>query len=352
MMSRQDINAGDNSTNVQGKEVTINHYNGLTYSDAREIAMNVYKSNFLQLADEASQTAKARAEELIDKFLKDLEQKNPNGLIQMNDPDIQFGIFNAQKAYARSGNKDLADILVDILVERSKIKEESLVQIVLNESLEVAPKLTSNQLDILSLVFLLRYSKRLSLRNIQDFAIYLITDAFPLIDKIITDKNSEFQHLEYTGCGSITVVENKIENLFLANYPGLFSKGFEKEAFETIVNSTNIKLSKSVLIPCLNNATLYQFNALNNETLQEISLNAGADISLAEKFNEFQKSTLFSPEEVIEFLNKQYPSLEQLTKIWNNSTLKKMTLTSVGISISIANLKRKTPNQYDLSIWI
>jgi hypothetical protein len=41
-----------------------------------------------------------------------------------------------------------------------------------------------------------------------------------------------------------------------------------------------------------------------------------------------------------------------LFDIWNNSEMKHMTLTSVGIAIAQANFRRKTGKTIDLSIWI
>lgn len=51
-------------------------------------------------------------------------------------------LFSAQKEHARIGDEDLGDLLVQLLVDRTKVRDRNLVQIALNESLEVAPKLT------------------------------------------------------------------------------------------------------------------------------------------------------------------------------------------------------------------
>jgi hypothetical protein len=59
---------------------------------------------------------------------------------------MQYAVFTAQREFARSGDDQLGDILVDILVDRTKEPDRSLLQIVLNESLNVAPKLTADQL--------------------------------------------------------------------------------------------------------------------------------------------------------------------------------------------------------------
>jgi hypothetical protein len=67
--------------------------------------------------------------------------------------------------------------------------------------------------------------------------------------------------------------------------------------------------------------------------------------------------TLFSMKrmsdaEVKDFLLKQRPQLSELFDIWDNSPMKYMTLTSVGIAIGHANIQRKAGMKFDLTIWI
>ena len=40
--------SGDSSTNLQGQSIVVSQ--GISYSDAKEIALDVYKANFLKLS--------------------------------------------------------------------------------------------------------------------------------------------------------------------------------------------------------------------------------------------------------------------------------------------------------------
>ncbi len=64
--SNQNQGAGDNSTNLQGQSITIN--NGISYSDAKQIALDVFELNFPKLLAEASTIATERAEVVTEKF--------------------------------------------------------------------------------------------------------------------------------------------------------------------------------------------------------------------------------------------------------------------------------------------
>ncbi len=46
------------------------------------------------------------------------------------------------------------------------------------------------------------------------------------------------------------------------------------------------------------------------------------------------------------------PYMENVFDVWNNSLLKNMSLTSVGITIGHANIKRFVGEFSNLSIWI
>src|SRR5207244_8541795 len=127
-------------------------------AEVRQIALDVFRGNYLSLAGEAVRVARGRAEEVTDAFLRKLQEQNPGGVRQAAEPDFQHAVYTVQKEYARCGDKELGDLLVDLLVDRTKESSRSILQIVLNESLSVAPKLTQAQLAALSLVFLFLYT--------------------------------------------------------------------------------------------------------------------------------------------------------------------------------------------------
>ena len=66
---------GEKSTNLQGQNVNI--YNGISYSDAKEIFKDLFRANFLELKHEAADIAQTRAEEITGKFLDKLNSKSP-----------------------------------------------------------------------------------------------------------------------------------------------------------------------------------------------------------------------------------------------------------------------------------
>jgi hypothetical protein len=218
-MERQEQKAGDNSINAQIKTLTINQ--GATISEVRELALDVFKANFFELQGFAKEIARQRAEEITEKYLKELEINYRDGLNQSQDPDFQYALFTVQKEYARCGDSELGDLLVDLLVDRTKQSSRSILQIVLNESLLVAPKLTADQIACLSLIFCCRYTKHNSINSLPSFWTYLDTYIKPFWE-IINNKDSCYQHLEYSGTGAINVNEINLETFFFNPMGGFF----------------------------------------------------------------------------------------------------------------------------------
>lgn len=232
MLNGQTIDSGDNSTNIQGKEVTVNNY-GVSYSDAKDIAMSVFKSNFYDLGEKVEKIIQERAEKIIDDYLERLSSKNPEYINNTQDPDIRYVIYEAQKNYARRNDRFIEKLLVNTLVERTIYKGDSIKELVLNEALSIIPKLTSKQIDILSLIFFVRYVG-------GNHPSYFVIDIIDRIRKNINiDEHDNFyQHLEYTSC-----IARSIDKVDFNN--AMVKKSIEMIDLEktTVIIDNNSKLS-------------------------------------------------------------------------------------------------------------
>lgn len=154
MSNKQQQSSGSHSVNVQAAG-SVQILQGQSYADVKQIANEIFAENFLKLRALAKETAEQRAEEIVSEFIKKLQDEAPARVETFKDPDMLIALFKVQQDYARSGKKELADLLVNLLVQRTQVNEEELQKIVLNESLTIAPKITKKQLNLLSIRFLL-----------------------------------------------------------------------------------------------------------------------------------------------------------------------------------------------------
>lgn len=348
MRGKQSQEGGDSSLNIQAQG---NVSFGLDYSETRQVAMDVFRANFLELRDEAATLAFQRAEALINGFLQQAAADGLTEIPEGKNPDFQYALFSAQKEYARSGDEDLGELLVQLLVDRTKVRERDLQQIVLNESMAVAPKLTPDQLDALSLIFVLKYSVNKRVSSLPLLYEYLDQLVLPFVAGA-SRKQAAYQHLEFAGCGTIAVTQTEAHAPFAVNYPGLFSQGFTQEELEAVMTLTPEHQS-DLFTRCLHNDALLQVNAIRDETTNVVCLDLGIEPEVATKLNELQKQKLMSAPQIKEHLIGSRPNMAQYFELWEETPVKNMTLTSVGIAIAHANIKRKTGDEFaDLSIWM
>jgi hypothetical protein len=346
MISHQGQQADGQALALQaGRDVNI----GLSYSDVKEIALDVYRANFYQLAGLARQEAATRAEEITEAFLNKLERENPDGFSQANEPGFQYALYTAQKEHARSGNKNLGDLLVDLLVDRTKQQHRDFLQIVLDESLSTAPKLTDSQLASLAAVFFLRYTQNKLLGTHESLGLNLDRFLAPLVGSI-TKSVASFQHLEFTGCGAIAVTQMSLEEQLSNAYQGLFVKGFEANAIDE--KGVTIGNDHRVFIPCLNDETKLQVKALNVEGLEDYLNSLGISAEDVVGIRSLFTLNAMSHEEVREKCISIRGYMASVFDFWWDSPAKNFTLTSVGIAIGHANIKRFAGEFADLSIWI
>lgn len=297
--------------------MTINN-NGLSYSDVKEIAHEVYIKNFPELSERAANTANERAKELVDKFLQELKEQNPTGILQAQEPAFQYSLLVAQREYALSGDGDLADLLVDLLVDRTKEEPRSLPNIVLSESLSVVSKLTPDQIAAITLIFTIRYRKWKKIGDQNDLANH-IRELMPLISSL-PRKYSAYQHLEFTRCCIVQMGELTIAKLFLNTYPGLWCKGFSQQQLaETAINPNDLS---GLMMWCLNDKDLLQLATMNEEEFRYVAEQKGLEPEETTKLIALQNANLMNEQEVNAFLQSFDPALSTLTEIWDKSALR------------------------------
>jgi len=210
---KQEMHSGDSSHNYQAKgDINVN---GLTFDQAERLFMSMFKANFFDLQEEAMEIAERRAEEITNKYIEAIIKENTDLIEKTKSPDIRYDIYEAQKSYARSGDTNLRNLLVDLLLERTKKDDNTIVSIVLNEAISVAPKLTPNQIEILVIIFVIKHINFNSPAIDIDSYYYMFIEPYNFcLDNF--RKRIDFSHLEYTSCISISMGEFSFENILKA----------------------------------------------------------------------------------------------------------------------------------------
>lgn len=343
------------SNSLGGKGIQIkeqNNYYGMSYRDTKELCLDLIQDELNLYKQEAEEEAKKRNEDLLNSFIQKLEKEKLDDATvgeEFKNPDMQYTYIDAQKAYIRLGTKELETILTDLLVCRIKERERSLLQIALGEAVTIVPMLLPKQLDALTLCFLLRYTKKTFINNLDSLLQYLNNEIFHFVTfSNEAKKESFFTHLAYTKAGNVEVTSVSLEKMLITAYTGLFCSGYENKQIENYKN----KYPK-LFLPYLHDATKWQINAIDEKVLnQECKKYPNMTDQENEEIIRLFNKNIMSESKVKDLLCKMNSNYAQLSELWNDTALKNLTLTTVGMVLGAMRFKMITGQNIDMTIWI
>jgi hypothetical protein len=345
--NKQTQKVGDQAVAIAGGR-DVNVTVGVTAAEVTAIVTEVFAKSFLSLRSQAAEAAAERAAEILAKFIAALEKENPDGLKQANSVDFQVAVYNAQRDYARSGDEQLGDVLVDLLVERSKVPDRSLLQLTLTQALETVRLLTQNQISALALIYSLRYTANSEIANIDELLNYFDSSIWTQVESLSLS-DASLMHLNAASCGNLSVAHATIPYLLLQSYYGLFQKGIFREAVEL---QSHTEAFASLLAPCFHDSSKLQVAAISDIHLGELIRQRALNPAEATAMRQLWRANTMSEGEVENFLRGSRSYMSDLISLWNRSRMKNFELSSVGLAIGHAALRRKGLTQASLEIWI
>jgi hypothetical protein len=141
-----------------------------------------------------------------------------------------------------------------------------------------------------------------------------------------------------------------LEQCLESSYQGQFLKGFDIE--EIANRGISVGQDQRFFIPCLNDTTKFQVRANNREDLEKhLDANGLTPEDKSKIFDLFELNKM-SHAEIRDKCIAIRPYMVNVFDIWSDSSMKSFTLTSVGMAIGHANLKRLVGEFASLAIWI
>lgn len=351
----QSQQAGDNSINVQGKTVVV--HQGMSLEQLDEVKSYIdnqmtkqFRENFISLTGQAQVDAEQRARDLLEEFIDRLASEAPENITTVNSVSMQNAIYNAQKTAAITGDTDLADTLVDILVDKSGTEPQSFKGVVLSEALEVAGKLTTDQINALTVIVMLSRTLKFGWRSpelaVDGFA-YQCEPFYNLIPK----NNSAFQYMAYTGVGATTFGNSYYAQL-AKSYNGSFSKGFTKsqipESLYPFLESDCFVLSHED-----GDNSVYKPGVATSQSLED-QLNMQHPIAeFATDYRTLIEGYQLEDSEVESFIRSRNSELAEFIDRLQGLGANAFVLSTVGIAIGQANWRRVQPSTApDIDIYL
>lgn len=332
--------AGENSKNLN---VMGDYHEGLSYKDARQVALDVFKANSSVYTEIAKKTIDERVVNITDDIFTMIYSELPDTVEKLVEPAVQDTLLKIQKEYAKNDDPALKERLIALLKNRLKADEKDMETIVLDEALEIVPKLTGIQLNILSLHLTVLRILHHEVAN-RDTFFHMLTSKILLFYSNRMSKTIEYAHLQYLGCTGILSegsTYKPIEEIFRNRYAGLFSRGFSREEFYEYMG-IEIQEFQQLITTCQIDKEKYQFNAMNENVLKYSIAQSGKQ-EYEEKLLQYYKEHIMEVKEIKDDISSRVQGFEELADFWKKtSEFKSMNLTSVGIEIGLLNYNLQT----------
>ncbi|MEU3410507.1 LPO_1073/Vpar_1526 family protein [Streptomyces sp. NPDC006658] len=338
--------AGNGAQLVQAQ--TVNY--GISVKDAEHICLRLMKEHLERYSQEAFNIAKERVDEFALNYLNTLNEQAPQAIENLKDPGVQSAVLDAEAGFAKSGDVGLGEILVQMLVERTKEKERTIKQLALNEAISAAQRLTSKHLAAVSLLFFLKRTQ-MQPPSLESFREGLAALLSPMCEDFGSFTLSDGRYLEATGCAVRSLGEATWPFVCRERYPGIFYKGFvwgETPSAEQISSDANTPVL--LFVPAEEGRV--KVNAITEE--DAINLARVAGLPDEKSLVPLMKQNPMSDEEIDHFLSDVVPGLSTVFAAWQSAGLHELDPSLTGISIAHANFKRKAQQafQAEIDVWI
>jgi hypothetical protein len=185
--------------------------------------------------------------------------------------------------------------------------------------------------------------------NHEQLGNYFDSHVRPFTEKLVKS-NACYQHLEFANCGAIQLSEVSLEQALGQTYPGLFLKGFDPVEVET--RGISIGLDDRFFMPCLNDPAKLQVRANNQKRLQNVLDHFSIGPEDSAKIIALLDVNRMGDHEIRQKCISVRPYMEKVFDTWDDSSMNSFTLTSVGMAIGHANIKRLVGEFASLAIWI
>ena len=339
----------DNKNTEIGTQI-INQ--GMSPTEVYDLVNNIVEDKLKVYTSEAKQIFDHRTEDFKKQLLDELKELQPDEIIKLREPDTQFALREAVSISGRKHDKDLTNLLARLVISRiknDKSGKEELKNIVYNEAISTINRLTIDQLKIITLCYLIRFTFYPEVNSWESLNDILESNMKPFLD--FKNTESEFQHIEYSGCGSLKTGVWKIFDILKNQYTNIFFNLIDSQQIKDLNITEELKKE---LFELHSNKNKYSFKAKSKELLKKDLDRIGIEEEdeRSRHLRNLYNSQIMSNTEVKILFERKISIGSKLVDIWENSSMRHLSLTTVGIAIAISYFEQLVGEKLDVDIWI
>lgn len=351
MGGNQKQSATGGATAVQAAgDVSVN--TGLTTSQMVEI-LAALSSHVETLGNSAKVEIEERLKAFEAGVLTRFATDNTTRSEAFCEPDFLAATLDAQKAYARSGDDGLREVLTDLIAQRSKIAERSRLSLTLNDAISKVGSIPEPDLNALSLIFLFQNVQNDAIGNIDGLAQFLSATAVPLLSNISTSESAA-NYLTAHGClippSGISTQRGAL-GILSQRYGSRIAKGVTEEALRAKFSDYDLLAYKNLIINSPYGNDLKVFS-VSGPRLEVVLPEVGVFGDYSSRYAELTEDAQPSEEEFKQVMAIHLPEIGDLLEKYCQPTIQNSRLTSIGIALAHANLAKGPLCDVDLSLWI
>ena len=348
----QKIESVNQSTIVQAKG-DIN-FNGITAETAMEICKYVVKAELAVYTQDARVEAEKRLSDISEKTIDRITSLKEDLLHRFEEPAIQMALNETFKNYIASGNEELGENLIDLLIERLRVQDRTTEQSIIDEARNIIPKLSSNTVSLLAIMV---FSKLIFPYNKEQYDDLLLKLA-PLAEKFKNINSLDIAHLKQVGCGygiSAFHVAESLEKDLLSIYDLFFRYNISLDELNDLFRKYSQQTTNSDL--------LYILGLFSTEG-QYVSFNVGSTKTVTEAFNQANKDKLiplfedlknkaipFTEDEVRDYHIQKDARWQFAFEVFKNNQMTTFQLNPVGVYIGIRQLTKICETPIPMSLF-
>lgn len=350
-----DMTAGDDATQIHTDYGVINVGTILTVTEVRAIALDVARSVFLDSLPIAKDIINARTENITDEVIRKIAEKDEQLFERFKDPRFLGPLASSQRNFAETGDPELGGILSGLLADLAGEPIRSRREIVLRESIECAPKLTTPHLNALTVIFsITRFIHKLVV-DPADLISLLDSELRPYFGSIPTD-SFDYGYMGATQAGTyVPAIGTSIYGQIFATHRNAMYPPFEINeiaqlyagpSIEQITSDMNEIAHMMELPYALSQMGIEKLKLKSDLVNKILSPNPNVINSLTEaetKFREFLRGKSINEQQFTDLIRDQSPELAEFFDLVERTGALHFQLSPVGIMLARHEMENRSP---------
>lgn len=310
---------------------------GKVYGEVKNIFIDILRKDFEKFSVQAIEQAKTELENFLETLFEKLAKEKLTSLVQsFKFPAVQISLHDTLIGYIVAENIDIKYFIVDILIDRLKMQDNTIERSIINNAIKIIPNLN---LPVACLIALMALRQQVAATQFSFMLDLYFNQLSPIIDNLKDVTNLDVEYIKQNDCTvPITGIFHidSFENHLLRQYDLFFrQKGSSKKFNEFEETHPEVRFCVNDAGFCMaslsgENSEYWQFCDANS-TLFYKRLKERQQEYLIPLVEELKKDMpIFSEQEVRKYLISVNSNWSYAFDLLNSEALRKSGLSIIG----------------------